>query len=93
MTIYSKLKHLETLFLVILTVGIIGHKTISRVSLIDALYKTIIVIALAGWSIIEFKTLVGAFVINPDVATILKPQSKLIVHRQPTQILKLQQIF
>ena len=93
MTIYSKLKYLETLFLVILTVGIIGHKTISRVSLIDALYKTIIVIALAGWSIIEFKTSFGTFVINRYADTKLKPQSKLIVHRQPTQILKLQQIF
>jgi hypothetical protein len=54
---------------------------------------TIIVIAFAGWRLIEFKTSIGAFEFNRYAGTKLKPQSKLILLAHPKQILKLRQNF
>lgn len=49
MTIYSKLKYPIISLLIILTIGVVGYKIISEVSIIDALYMTVIVISTVGF--------------------------------------------
>lgn len=49
MTIYSKLKYPIVLLLMILSIGVVGYKIISDVSLIDALYMTVITVSTVGF--------------------------------------------
>lgn len=49
MTIYSKLKYPIILLLTILAIGIVGYKIISDVSLIDAIYMTVITVSTVGF--------------------------------------------
>lgn len=49
MIIYSKLKYPIFLLLMILTIGVVGYRIISEVSLIDALYMTVITVSTVGF--------------------------------------------
>lgn len=63
-----------------------GHTQVKTLRDLEARYRT-------GCTVIGFKTIEGAYVINPGADTILEPNSKLFVLGKPEQIVKLNELL